>query len=188
MAPNSLFPAFVQLFYHSDFGVHVQTLPTKAYDEGTDKFDVWSGSPVDAQTMLDDLVDTFLPLYPATVSYDTYRIFQMASPTAVPQLAKIGVFTAKDGSDGTPGWTQAVQGTLSALGLTGTKARIVLLDSSSGNDFSPIFTRSGQLDTIMDEWGADGKGWSTRGGDQITTFLEYSKTLNEKLRREYRMF
>lgn len=186
---NPFFPAGVQIFYHSAYGVHVQTLPTLTYSPEDDSFLTWNAGSVDSDTMVNDLVETFLPLYPASVSFDSYRIFTCAAEDDLPVLRKAATFTDIDGSAGTPGWTKAVQGTISALGTDGSKARLVFLDMASTNDFDLITTLTGGvLPPIMTEWGNEDKGWATRQDSKPSTFLEFSKTLNEKLRREYRMF
>lgn len=182
-------PAGVQLFYHSAFGVHTQTLPTLPYLDASDEFETWGGGAIDAEDMITALITTFLPLFPDTVVYDSYRIFTQGDEESLPFLRKIANLTGLDGTSVTGGWSKAVQGTLSALGEDGSKARITLLDSDSNNDFSLITSLTGAvLPAIMDEWGATTNGWSTRGDSKPNTFLEYSKTLNEALRREYRMF
>ncbi len=188
-AKTPFFPSGVQLFYHSAYGVHVSTLPTLTYSPEDDSFLTWASGSVDSDTMINDLVATFLPLYPATVAYDSYRIFTQATEDDLPILRKAAVFEDVVGTEGTPGWTQAVQGTISALGVDGSKARLVFLDMASKNDFSLLTTLTGGvLPPIMAEWGNEDKGWATRQDSKPATFLEFSKTLNEKLRREYRLF
>jgi hypothetical protein len=191
MAINSLFPSYVQFFYHSAYGQHVQTIPTESYDSGADTFEAWGGVDVDRETMFTPLIAAMMPFYPETVTYDSWRIFTLADPDATPLLANAGVFTSSNvGTEDTPGWTKAVQGTFSYLGSGGSKGRLNFMDSISGNNFDPQFTTgpSGILVTLLGVLSDDAYGWSTRGGEQPTTFLQYSKTLNEKLRREYRMF
>lgn len=190
MPVHSLFPAFVEVFYHSEFGVHVQTLPTNEYAVDTDTFESWSGPGVGSDTMILALIDKYKFLFPSSVSFDSYRIFTLADENSIPLLSKAATITGKVGTASSPGWSKAVQGTLSALGTSGTKARLVFLDSDSAGDFDGVFTLpgSGALFDLMAEWGNVGNAWRTRGNERVVTFLEYSKTLNEKLRREYRMF
>jgi hypothetical protein len=189
MTRSPFVPSGVQVFYHSAYGVHVQTIPTLPYDAAADTFDTWAGSIVDSDTMINDLVATFLPLYPASVVFDAYRIYTQANEDSLPFLEKIANFTDIVGTESSPGWSKATQGTISALGEDGSKCRLVLLDFGTNNDFDALFTLTGGiLPAIMAEWGNDAKGWSSRGDSKPTTFLEFSKTLNEKLRREYRMF
>lgn len=182
-------PAGVQVFYHSPFAPHIQTLPTLPYDAGGDTFDTWAGGTVASGTMITDLVTTFLPLYEADVVFDSYRIYTQADEDSLPVLRKIANFAAVVGTNAGGTWRKAAQATLSALGEDGSKGRLVFLDFNSADDWDAIFTLTGAiLPPIMAEWGNTARGWSTRGDSRPATFLEFSKTLNEKLRREYHMF
>src|SRR5262245_342002 len=187
---NALSPAFVEIFSHSAFGPHVQILPTLAYDPDTEKFDVWVGSPIDAATMITALVTVLKPFFPTTYGFDNWRVFTKADAEAIPLLVLAGSFTSVAGTNSSPGWTKAVQRTLSALGHAGSKVRLVMLDAASNNSFDPETTvpSMSALSDLMDEWTAASNGWATRAGEQPRTFLELTTTLNEKLRRAYRMF
>lgn len=190
MTVHFLDPAFVQIFYHSDFGVHIMTLPTKAYDSVDDTFATWGGTPKDSDDMILELIDKFSFLFPSTVSFDSYRIFSVGAPPDIPFLERAATITGKVGTASSPSWSKAVQGTLSALDSAGQKLRLTFLDSDSAGSFDAIFTLpgSGALFDLFAEWKDASNGWSSRNGQPPSTFLEYSKTLNEKLRREYRMF
>lgn len=188
---NSLVPAFVQYHYHSPFGLHVQTIPTLEYNVADVSFNTWAAGAVAAGDMVTNLMLKMKKFFPAGVLYDTCRIFTKAAVNADPILRAVTTFvSSNEGDFATPGFTEAVQGTFSYLGLTGSKGRLVFLDCASGDDFTPQFTTggSGILFDLLAELNDDGNGWSTRGNERPTTFLQYSKTLNEKLRREYGMF
>lgn len=186
---NNFFPAGVQIFYHSPFAPHVQTLHTLTYSPEDDSFITWNGGTVDSDTMINDLVATFLPLYEDDVVFDSYRIYTADAENSLPVLRKIANFTGVVGTNAGGTWRKAAQGTLSALGEDGSKARIVFLDFNSADDWDGIFTLTGSvLPPIMAAWGDLDAGWATKADSRPATFLEFSKTLNEKLRREYHMF
>lgn len=192
MTRFSLEPAFVEIFSHSTFGPHVMTLPTLDYNPGGDTFDVHSGTPVDATDMITNLVDKLLPFFPDSDSYifDNFRIFTLDDPDGVPLLRKAGSFTSKEGTNSAPGWFKAVQRTVSALDADGFKCRLTLLDAATGNSFDQetTITPSSSLEALFNEWSDDANGWASRQGARPATFLEVATTLNEKLRRAYRMF
>lgn len=190
MTRNDPGPDYVQFFSHSAFGVHVQQLSTTPFDVGASTFNKHSGGTIDAQTMFNDLVDKILSFYPNTFAYDTWRVFSKPDPGDVPLLVAAGQFTSKIGTGTGVGWDKATQLTISALGATGTKGRLVLLDAGTNDDWDGVFTLpgSGSLFDTFTEWSNVDRGWRTRGNERPQTFLEMSKTLNEKLRREYRMF
>lgn len=192
MTAYDIGPAFVQIFSHSDFGPHVANLPTLSYSVVNDEFDVHSGSPIDSTTMITALVDKLAPFYQSGSHYifDNFRIFTKDPDPAVPVLVKAGAFTAKQGTNAAPGWTKAVQRTLSALDADGHPCRLVLLDAASSDSFDQETTivPASALDDLFSEWSADSNGWASRFGSRPATFLELTTTLNEKLRRAYRMF
>lgn len=186
----SLDPAFVQIFYHSLYGPHIMTLPVNDYDPITDEFATWAGPGVDSTTMITDLVDKLLPFFPTSAAFDNFRIFTQDGAEAVPFLRKAGSFTSKVGTNSAPGWSKAVQVTISALDSGGFKVRLQLMDAASGDSFDPItaIVPASSLDDLFNEWSDNTNAWSSRQGAPPATFLEYSLTLNEKLRRGYRMF
>lgn len=191
MTVNSLAPAFVQFFYHSPFSQHVQTVPTKAYSPSSGEFTNWNGVGVDATDMITALMVQMTHFYPAGVLYDNARVFTQADANASPVLRMLVTFLAdNEGDFATPGESQAVEGTFSYLGDGGSKGRLVFLDCASGNNFAPQFTTgpSGILFDLLGIVSDLDNAWATRAGERPATFLQYSKTLNEKLRREYRMF
>jgi len=191
--PASLSPAFVLLNYHSEFAPHKQIVPTlNWFDEtssgGSGTFDSWTAGHIDADDMIKDLVNAMKDAYPTTITYDNYVIFTQADATANPVPVAAGTL-AIDGTVVTPGWYKAVQGTFSwrtsAFGLS----KLVLLDLASGDDFDKNNTvpGSGPLFNMNAEVTADAKGWSGQDNGQPMTFISVTKTLNEKLRRAYRM-
>lgn len=191
--PSSLFPAFVKVQYHSSWGQHVMTIPTLNWVTGggefaSGQFVTWNDGAVEADVMINALVDEFLPFYPTSVVFDNYSIFTMASSTADPIPQYSAGFTDKDGLVATPGWSKAVQFTVNWRSAAAGRARTVLLDVDSGDNFSKQHTLTGLSDFsgILDQLSDNDLGWSAQDNSRITTFLSCTKTLNEKLRRQYR--
>jgi len=190
---SSLSPAFVLINYHSEFAPHKQIIPTlNWFDEtssgGSGTFDSWTAGHIDADDMIKDLVNAMKGAMPDTVTFDNYVIFTQASETANPVPVAAGTL-AIDGTLSTPGWYKAVQGTFSwrttAFGLF----KLVLLDFASGNTFDKANSvpGSGALFDMNAEVVSDMKGWSGRDNGQPHGFISATETLNEKLRRAYRM-
>lgn len=190
MAVNSLSPGFYKVDYHSTYSPHEMILPTREIDVPSLEFLAWDDITVPAvDTMVVELVDTFLPFLPATVVFDRWSYFYQPTPADFPLIIAANTFSSKVGTDATPGWSKATQLTISALGTGGSKARIVLLDSSTDSNFDPVLTiePDDDIDTLMNTWGAITNAWATRGGERPDFFLGAFKTLNEKLRRAYHM-
>jgi hypothetical protein len=190
MAINSKAPGFYEVNYHSAYAPHKMEICTRLIDVPSLEFESWDTLSTPAvDTMVTDLVTLFLPFFPSTVEFDNWKYFYQPTKDDLPLLVSSGAFTSLVGTDGSPGWTKANQGTLSYMGTGGSKGRLVFLDSTTDNDFSPILTAPPMSDAraIMDELSNTGNAWSTRGNERPETFLGYFKTINEKLRREYHM-
>lgn len=190
---SSLFPAFFRVFQHSDFGLHVHTTPTLGWNDdasagGHGSFDTWAGSTTDADAMITDFVTILADFYPSTVVFDSYIIYTMDSPTADPE-PRTGNTLAVPGTVSGGGWSKAVQATMVWRTVAFGLLKVVLLDCASGNAYDKIATLPGSgpifdLDALLVD---NTKGFSGQDNAQPGTFIGQTKTLNEKLRREYRM-
>lgn len=187
MAPNALGPYYCQINYHSPQAPHSMTLPTKTWNPGVSggTFDAWSGTPVNAPTMITALVDVFLPFYAADCQFDNYTIFKQLLPTDVPQPVSSATFTAKVGTGVHGGWGSATELQFIARSATFGIAKIVLLDAFTDDDWRPILAFTGDYAGIFGEWGLDANGWQARDNGQVTTPLKVTKNLNQKLRKQY---
>jgi hypothetical protein len=191
---NSLSPAFVRIFYSSVFGPHVQTIPTRAWTPPAGGFTHgsfldWTNTARDAADMIADMVAAEADTMITDSVFTSYLIFTQASATDDPILvdgAALSVF----GGDATPGWYKAVETTYSLLDTSGSKAKLVLLDSATQNTFDAVAVitdLTAAQQAVMTEFTSTGNGWSSRAGFRPSTFRRSTKTLNEKLRRAYRM-
>lgn len=190
---NSLFPAFVNIDYHSAFGAHSMTLPTKAYTgpdglnpSGT--FLAWDSSARDADDMINALVTLFIPFFKADTTFDSYTIYTMADPDASPQPQ----YAATLGNVGTSiqtAWSKAVQTTFSFRTDLFGQMKLVFLDAPSNNLFDKFsqFDTSPEAVAIRDELADSANAWSARDNGKPTVLVQIAYTLNEKLRREYGM-
>lgn len=190
--PNDLFPAFVRLEYASEFGPHVAILPTREWtpDQGSNPsgtFDRWSDdADVDAEDMILALVATMAAFFPVTTAFQRYTIFTKASAAADPQPRYSNSIT-QIGTDLAPGWSQAVQMTITARTADFNLAKIVLLDASTDDTFGKVTTLpgSGRLFDLVTEWFSDTVAWAGRDNAQPSQFVSLTQTLNEQLRRRY---
>lgn len=190
MAPNSLSPAFVVLNYHSDYGAHKQTLPTKTYNPGSPgTFDTWSGSTIDASDMVNDFVDLIAPFFPATVNFDYFEIFTKATPTSDSVLRHSEVLS-QVGTNATPGWSKATEAVWTFKTTLNGLYKITMLDVGNNNswDKATFSDLAGDSLAFVQYLVNDTThGWSGRDDGDPATFLQISYGLNKALRRKYNM-
>lgn len=189
---NSLFPSFVRLFYHTAFGLHTQTVPTLRWVDtygtnGKGGYLNWLDVEIDAVDMIEALVDELKDFQPATGIYDSAIIYDMfdevstPNPVAQIDLAVTGTAVTAD--------VPASQATLTirteAFGLF----KLEWFDATPSADFLPLraLPGSGQpldlFNVITDtDW-----AWAGRDGSRPATFIQVSYTLNEALRKAYRL-
>jgi hypothetical protein len=190
MAPNSLFPGFVKVEYSSVYAPHIMILPTRAYDKDNGTFPSWlDDTPLAVDDMVSDFVELFLPFFAAGVTFNNFTVYTMEDEDATPIPAYSALFTAGAGTAMTPGWDKATQWTVTLRTVNNNISKLVMLDAGSFDNFDVIKTLAGQadLEALTDMWSDENQAWSGRGNSRPSTFLQASKTLNDKLRRAYHM-
>jgi len=190
---NSLYPAFVRINYHSVFGPHTMTIPTLPWDPSggtpaSGEFDVWDGSPIEADVMINNLVDLLAPFFSADNIFDDYIIYTLENPEADAD-PRYSAALATLGTNGAPGWEKATQNTWSFRTTSFGAFKLVLLDSATADNFDRITDVTGITPAVnlIAEITDVANGWSGRDGTRPAQFSQIAVTLNEKLRRSYRM-
>jgi len=184
--PNSLAPAFFELEYHSAYGPHTQRVPTLDWNED-DTFDTWVSGSISSATMISGFVDLLLPFYPDTVVFDRYTVFTKEDATAPDVPRQAGVFTGKIGTADDAGWTKAVQLTMSLRSTSFGLVKYEFLDGASGDNYDPIQVPDSDMTALLAYVSDNDNGFSAQDNGKPLTFLQLTKTLNEKLRKAYRM-
>lgn len=191
--PNSPAPTTILINSHSAFGFHKSQLNALQWNatpnvNGSGAFDTHDLAGVDADDMIQDLVTLFIPFFPNTYHWDNYVIFSWPTPEGPGEPVASGTLT-QVGSSATPGWSKAAQFTLSfrtaAFGL----AKILMLDVDTQDSFDKtlVVPPATPLEALVNGFTAADQGWCGRDGTRPQTYLSTCVTLNEKLRREYRM-
>lgn len=189
---NSLFPSFVRLFYHTAFGQHVQTLPTLRWNtlygtNGKGGYLNWLDAEIDAQDMVEAIVDELKDFQPSTGIYDSYVIYDMFDETSTPvpvaagDLAVAGTAATAD----VPASQTTMTMRTTAFGLS----KLEWFDATPSTDFLPLRTLpgSGQPLDLFNVWTSTAWAWAGRDGFRPATFIQVSYTLNEALRKSYRL-
>lgn len=193
MAVHSLVPAWVRLDYHSLYGSHVALMGTRDWiptsiTGGMGSYSPWTGSPIDAEAMIDAMIDVLKDLHLATTAFDLATIYTQASVGApiFPRATKV---LAVVGAHGAIGPAQAIQSNLNARSALGAPCKLTLLDASALNMqmfiIKPVaFTA--EVNALVTEWTAPGNAWSARDDSKPSTALSWTMTENNELRKRYR--
>lgn len=168
----------------------MNTIPCLAWNpgSGSGQFDNWSGGTKDADLMINDLCDKIVAIMPDTSFFDNYVIYSQPDPDDLPTPVAQGTLGTQ-GLDTTPGWYKAVQVTMNFRTNLFGIMKIVVLDAATNNNFdkTTVLPGSGALFDIFNQLTSSTNGWSGQDNGQVAGFISQTITLNEKLRRAYRM-
>lgn len=189
---NSLKPSYIQFRYHSSLGVHKMTLPTRQYSpvpgaSGFGTFTSWDDNIRDIGDMVDDFVDVLVPKFPTSVVFDDWQVFDFNETAGFFIPVSGDAFTAKVGTDATPGWFYAVESVFTMFDTEFSTAKIVLLDTSSRGNFarrSAATADAEELD-IFDTYSDAGNAWSSRNGARPSILRSVSLGINDELKKQY---
>lgn len=188
--PASKSPAFVKVNYHSEYGAHVAIVPTLAWNAGVAQgdFATHSGSVTPADAMIKALYTALKPILPTLAFFDNYVIYSQPAPEDLPVPVASGDLNFQ-GTEATPGWDKATQATYTFRTSNFGVMKLVTLDCASNNDFSKV-TATGTTGILFDVWtelSDPTNGWAGQDNGRPMTLISQTVTLNEKLRRAYRL-
>ena len=191
---NSLSPAFVRINSTSAYGAHSTTIPSVPLiappgGVGGYGFDLRGAAiDVNAQDSIEDFVNLLKVFYPSTYTFIDYVLFSQPAPEDVPVPVESNVLSIAGTNIG-GGWAKAVQETWTWRTTEFGIFKLVMLDAVSDNSFDKLTNISGSAphEALSDYVTADVTWIAGRDGGRPNTFLQIAKTLNEKLRRSYRM-
>ena len=190
---NNLYPSYVQINYHSVFGIHSMSLPTLRWNAGllgaAGTFDTHDAAGIAADTMVEDFVDLLAAKVPSTTVFDNYVIYD--APTLSNPLVFNPVYGAALAVAGTlaspTGVAKAVQYTIGMRTVLFNRSQIVLLDVPTGNTWGNVTTPDAETQDIIDAFTLDTNGWAGRDGGRPFYFTNISISMNKRLRRKYGM-
>jgi hypothetical protein len=194
MTVNSLSPAFVKINYTSAYGAHVMTLPSVPLETGVYAptgyaFDLRGAAlPVEVSDAVIEFIDVIKPYFPSTTTFVDAIVYSQPLPGDVPTpVASFAIGIV--GTGASPGWDKATQLTMTFRADDFTLFKLVFLDFQSGGSFAKTTNPAANpgLETLVDYVTADVTWLASRGGGRPATFLQESRTLNEKLRRSYNL-
>lgn len=191
---NSLSPAFVKINYVSAYAPHVMTIPAVAIQSdgvmpsGYEFVLRGAEVPVDVTSAVTDFVNVLKGLFLNTTTFVDFVAFQQPTPEDVP-VPVVSEGLAIAGTSSVAGWAKATEATMSWRSTDFGIFKLVALDIPNGNLWDK-YTSPGPSGIIhdLDAYITAPESWiSARKGGRPNTFLQFSITLNEKLRRAYRM-
>jgi len=190
---NSLSPAFVKINYESPYAPHTMTLPSvpliAAIGDAPPFFDL-RGAEIDVNvdTAIRDFCAILKLFYKPDVTLVDYTVFSQPGVGDTP----VPVWSDSLGIAGTSASTlaeKAIQMTWSFRATDFTLFKLVMLDAPPDLGFNRVTALPGSSKWVdmRDYVVADATWIASRGGGRPNTFLQVATTLNEKLRRSYRM-
>lgn len=191
---NDIGPYFVKINYQSEYAPHSQSIPCVPLNnvgvlDTPPNFDL-RGAEIDvnADTAIRDYVTLAKALFtPATV-FANYTIYSKPGVGDSP----VPIYSADLNIVGTSPFEnphKAWQQTLSFRADDFTLFKLVFLDAipASGADKKTGTLADGAMNAVKNYAKALETWMASRGGGRPATFLSLTTTLNEKLRRSYRM-
>jgi len=194
MTPGSLAPASVTLTYETAFAIHSLTYPTLVWDEslGTNGFggyQAWNTDELDAQDEINGFVDLIKVFFKSTTSFLDATIYTMTSADA-PRLPRTAFQLDQVGTSAATGWEEATQQTWSFRDENFKPFKLVFLDTPmAASGFAKLTDFTGLTDVLALETYVEGgaHAFQSRQNGKPAHLYQIAYTLNEKLRREYRM-
>lgn len=192
--PNSLYPSFIQIHYHSGWGKHVQTIPTRQWSPGIGGspyggYTNWGSAARTADDMVNDLIDKLAIIADNQTAWDNAIVFNYPTPlpsdpqpVAIIPLTQVGAVAHTDNAI-------AYQNLYTFFDSAFNTFKFVTLDM----DFSlNMFPKGyGDLNSAhQDVVNAltDGiNAWASRANSQPTTLRSVISKYNDKLRKEYNL-
>ena len=193
--PNSLYPGYIRLEYTSEYAPHIATLPLGTMPEVADPFEDttllgWDDSSQNLADMVADLVTTLVPFYTEDTVFTVWSLYTLPDILELPEFrGSVRLTTGNVGTNVGITWNKAVEYVLTWRTTEGGISKIVLLDAVSGGTFEKITDLTGHTDLIALDtvWTSLTQAWAGRDTSRPSAFLQATKTLNDKLRKEYRL-
>lgn len=191
---NSLAPSYVRINYTSAYGPHSMTIPAVPLEAtaGPDPeylFDLRGAAiSVPVHQAIVDFVNVIKSEHVTTTTFVDYVLFHQpdellpANPVA---SAALGI----QGLDLVGGVDKATQRTFTWRATDFTLFKLAMLDVRMIGQFERQTNFIGEPGKqAISNYVTNPVTWvASRGGGRPNTFLQFSETLNEKLRRSYRM-
>lgn len=191
MSNNSLYPAFIRIDYTSAYAPHSMTIPTVPIEMsgGVAYFNPEGAPPsVTVQSQVDAYIAIIKPYFQTSTTFQSWQAFTMASPSSVPfPVASGGIAVAGTGAFVAGYDIKATQMTWTYRSVLGGVFKLIFLDATI-NGWDKITNRNDAAVDPVNDYVLDVQTWMrARDNGAPGVFLQRAHTLNERLRRSYRM-
>lgn len=190
---NDIAPSFVQIRYQSSYGLHTQSLPTRAYEAEADNapgtFNRWSdGNAISVTDMMDAYIAALRAGFHTSTTIIDYTVFNKSEgegnnpiPVFFDEVGLAGTNAATD-------WRKATQMTLTFRSGNFGVAKLVTLDTPHGgfDRFVPG-AAAAWVSTLATLYMNPVWAFAARDNSRPSQWLQGTVTLNERLRRAYGM-
>jgi hypothetical protein len=144
--------------------------------------------PVTVQSAVTAFVNVIKVYFPTTTKFNSYTVYNQPLPTDIPQPVESKSLNIL-GTDAGAGVQKATQRTWTFRADNFSLFKMVHLDVKMGGEFDKVTdpTEDAMSAAVIAYVTADVTWLASQGGGRPNVFLQYAETLNEKLRRSYRM-
>lgn len=192
MAPNSLSPASVVIDYHSLYGPHKMTIPTRewfptAITGELGSYSTWNNTVIDGETMVRALITWLKAFMTATASFDQVTAYTQATAES-PNIPRASVVLGIAGISTNIGNQQAVSATWNFKTTGNGNTKLVLLDTPIRNTwFAKIHPATFDTDqyNVINEFENPNNAWSGRDDNKPDVCRSITYDLNDKLQAMY---
>lgn len=194
MTGHTLWPASITIDYNSNWGAHKMTLPIREWSPvssghisgtATD----WNDTQADVDDFVNDFVDKLLPFFYTDTDFTAYTVHTYSSVNAParPQVAQ--TLTGKTGTGAS--YNPGTQATFNFKTIGFFPFKVVMLDVAAGSQYLPVSAfPSPAYDTtiaLRDFVLADASIFQGRDGTQVASLVKVTYTINEQLRKSYKL-
>lgn len=194
MTEYGLQPSYAKIEYSTPFGNHSHTIPTKQWlptsmTGAMGSYLNWSSIAIDAEAMVDALVDTLKAEIGTDSSYDLATLYNFDSTAGIfLPVAFKSLSVAGTGATGAP--RKACQQTINIRTSGGHPMKITHLDHSIGaTEFEkiPSFSFAPAAAAIVAVIVDPAWAWAGRDNTQPLAAISATFDLNDALRKQYHM-
>jgi hypothetical protein len=149
----------------------------------------WTGTPVDAEAMIDAFITKAKVFQDPTTTYTLAEIYTKATPTS-PSILEVAKSLAVVGTSAAGGIRKAVQATFNFKTTAGNPLKVIFLDYPHGSsqfDKQYPVSFSSAANDLVDEMRSTANAWAGRDKTRPAVAISVTNTLNEALRKQYRM-
>jgi hypothetical protein len=192
MTEFSLRPYWGTINYHNGKAPHKMTLPfanwnpiASGHDQGT--FDKWSAGTIDSDDMIQGFISLLIPIFTNDTIFDSYTIYKQLTEDDIPEPVAANICTQVGTSVGAV--IPATMSTWSFRTAALHRCKLTFLDLPVPAGFAKTYPADLNADglAIVAYYTDADNAFAGRDNSRPNTFISATATLNEKLRRAYRL-